>query len=365
MIRYKYSKGPIETKVLTIAALALVWCMVIVWMHYPDAVEQWYSEGLYVGVYHVLHLIFNLFPFSIGDVAYIILIIYLLYALVKIIWLLIKKRFKQTLIYLLKLVIGFQLIVLTFYLFWGMNYFRPSAAKRLALQDTSYTFNDIKTVTSALIDSTNACRNRLTKADLQQGNTAVYQTAVNAINTLASHSNSFPAYRPQIKASLLTFFMNYLGTEGYYNPFTSESQINYQMPVYLKPFTACHEMGHQMGFGAEDEANFVGFISGANAQDHLLRYSSYYAGMEEFMYAVARTDTVVFKQLKLKISPQVHQDLLAERVYWKSFESKAGIFSSILYDNYLKTNNQPQGLKTYNRMIRLVMAWYRKGEIIK
>lgn len=155
--------------------------------------------------------------------------------------------------------------------------------------------------------------------------------------------------------------MNYLGTEGYYNPFTSESQINYQMPIYLKPFTACHEMSHQMGFGAEDEANFVGFISGVNSRDRLLKYSVYYAGMEEFMYTVSRKDTAAFKQLKIKISPLVHRDLLTERAYWKSFESKAGIFSSILYDNYLKTNNQPQGLKTYNRMIRLVMAWYRKG----
>lgn len=360
MPRYKYSKGPIETKVITIAALAAVWLLMLLLMNYPDTVERYYSSGLYLGICWVLHPVFNLIPFSVGDLLYIALIIYGLYALIKTIGLLILKRFKNVLIYLLKLIIGFQVLILVFYLFWGMNYFRPSAAKRLALQDTSYRFEDIKKVTLMLIDSANATRARLAPADLQQDNEAIYQKAVNAIDTLAKTSKFFPAIHPAIKSSSLTFFMNYLGTQGYYDPFTGEAQMNYQMPVFLRPFTACHEMTHQMGFGAEDEANFGGFIAGIASHDRLTRYSAYYNGMEEFTFTVFRQDSLQYKELRTHISAQVLADRKADRRYWKSFESKAGIFSSILYDQYLKTNNQPQGLKTYNRMIRLVMAWYRK-----
>lgn len=361
MIRYKFSKGPVKNKVVVITLLVVVWLLLLWLMHYPNAVERYYSNGLFPVICQVLHPIYNIIPFSAGDVFYIALIIYGLYALIKIIRLLVLRRFKIVLIYLLKLVIGFQALLLVFYLFWGLNYFRPSAASRLALQDTSYTYDDIKSVALMLIDSANTTRSRLTVEDLRQGNSVIYQCAVNAIDTLAMRQKGFPAIRPHVKSSVLTYFMNYLGTEGDYNPFTSEAQMNYQMPIFLRPFTACHEMTHQMGFGAEDEANFGGFVASVASHDRLTRYSAYYNGMEEFMFTVYRKDSLDYKQLKTHISPLVKADRIAERAYWKSFEGKAGIFSSILYDQYLKSNNQPQGLKTYNRMIRLVMAWYCKN----
>lgn len=348
-------------KVVIIAILAIIWVLMEVLMHFPDAIERYYSSSIYVGICWVLHPALNLIPFSIGDVFYIVIIIYGLYALVKIIRLLILKRFRQGFIYLLKLAIALQVLIIVFYLFWGMNYFRPSAAKRLSLQDTSYTFDDIKLVTLMLIDSANATRSCLTVEDLQQDNAAIYQNAVNAIDMLGKKTKGFPAIHPHIKSSSLTFFMNYLGTEGYYNPFTSEAQMNYQMPIFLRPFTACHEMTHQMGFGGEDEANFGGFVAGIASHDRLTRYSAYYSGMEEFLFTTFRKDSLIYKQMRAHISPLVMADRKADRLYWKSFESKAGIFSSILYDKYLKTNNQPQGIKTYNRMIRLVMAWYQKA----
>jgi len=37
--------------------------------------------------------------------------------------------------------------------------------------------------------------------------------------------------------------------------------------------------------------------------------------------------------------------------------------SSLFYDDFLKVNNQPQGLNTYNQMVRLVMGWYKKNKI--
>lgn len=365
MIRYRYSKGPVESKVAAIMLFAGIWLMMIWLMHYPDLTEHWYSDGLYLGICRVFHPVFNLLPFSVGDILYIALVVLLFFALFQIIRLAFLKKFKQALSHILRLVILFQVLILAFYLFWGLNYFRQPAGKRLNLQDSSYTFEDIKTVTATLIDSANAGRARLTAADLAQTDPIIYQTAVNTINSLSGRSNSFPAFRPHIKPSLFTYFLNYLGVSGYFNPFTSEAQINYQMPVYLKPFTACHEMSHQMGFGAEDEANFGGFVAGVSSSDRLMKYSTYYAAVEEFMYTIAQKDTLAFKLLKNRLSAPVRSDFKTARAYWKGFESRAGIFSSILYDHYLKTNNQPQGLKTYNQMIRLVMAWYLRNHLAK
>jgi hypothetical protein len=115
-----------------------------------------------------------------------------------------------------------------------------------------------------------------------------------------------------------------------------------------------------MGFGPEDEANFVGFIAGVQSHDRLLRYSAYYLGVQEFMYTLRSQDSLARKELRKTISPLVLGDFKKERDYWLSYEGQIERLSSVFYDSFLKANNQPQGLKTYNRMVLLVLAYRKK-----
>jgi energy-coupling factor transporter transmembrane protein EcfT len=331
---------------------------------YPDLIERYYSNGFYRVVCFVFHPLLNLFPFSVGDIIYLIIIGYLIYAAIKLIRLLIRREWRVAGIFILGLTIGVQVFILCFYLFWGMNYYRPPATKRFNLPDSGYTTADLKAVTSILIDSANSCRAKITAADLKQGDKAIFQTAIKAVDALSAGFENFHTFQPGIKPSILTGLLNYMGTSGYYNPFTTESQINYQMPVFLKPFVACHEMSHQMGFAPEDEANFGGFIAGINSNDRLLRYSAYYLGVQEFMFALRRQDSTARKELRTHISQQVLADFKTERTYWISYESKLGVLSSLFYDDFLKANNQPQGLNTYNQMVKLVMGWYNRKPVV-
>jgi hypothetical protein len=349
----------LKTRIIIIAALSIAIILLMVLANYPQLIERYYSGGLYPLICRVLHPLFNLFPFSVGDILYIAVIGYLIYALIRLIKLVFKKAFKQAGIFFLGIVLGGQTVFLIFYLFWGLNYSRPPAGELFKLYDTYYTTEMLKTMTAILIDSANASRARLTPKDLSESNSAIYQTATQAVRKLSVDSVKFRTYNPGIKSSILTPLLNYLGTSGYYNPFTSEAQINYQMPVFSRPVTACHEMAHQMGFGTEDEANFVGFLAGIGSHNNLLRYSAYHLAMGEFMYALYFRDSLLNKQLRPRESQAVHNDFKTERTYWLSYQSKAGILSSIFYDKFLKANNQPQGLNTYNRMVLLVIALYR------
>jgi len=339
-------------------ALAIFILMLIA--DHPDFIERYYAEGFYRAVCYIFHPVFNLLPFSVGDFFYIGIIGYLVYATVKLIGLLIRRQWKAAGLLFLCLTAGVQVFILCFYLLWGMNYFRPSAAERLNLPDSGYTTTDLKSITSMLIDSANSCRARVTEADLLEDNKMIYRTAVKAVAALSVNSKSFYTFKPDIKPSILSSLLNYMGTSGYYNPFTSEAQINYQMPVFLKPFVACHEMSHQMGF-----ANFAGFMAGIHSQDRLLRYSAYYLGVQEFMFALRRQDSVARKELRKNISPPVLNDFKTERKYWSSYQSKLGVLSSLFYDDFLKANNQPQGLNTYNQMVRLVMGWYKRNKLVR
>jgi hypothetical protein len=354
-------KKPLKVRGITIAILAFIIFLLMLLAGYPELIERYYSEGIYPFICRLLHPALNLVPFSLGDVLYIAVIVYLIYALSRLLKLIFKRELRQAGVFLMGIVIGVQSGILIFYLFWGMNYFRPPAAELLNLRGSSYSTADLSAVTAILIDSANACRARVTPADLSQNNNAIYKTALKAIVKLSHSSPKFQTYSPHVKSSMLTPLLNCIGTSGYYNPFTSEAQMNYMMPVFDRPVTACHEMSHQMGFGTEDEANFTGFLAGIGSTDRLLRYSAYHLAVDEFMFALHFRDSLASKALRPRISLTVRNDFKAEREYWLSYQSKVSALSSIFYDKFLKANNQPQGLNTYNRMVLLVMALYKKS----
>lgn len=358
-----FKKRPFRVRAIIIVLFALFIFLVMLFADHPAAVECYYSQGLYPLICRVFHPVFNIFPFSVGDIIYSLIVIWLIYITVRLIMMLLKKQWEFSALLILKVVIGVEIAISAFYLFWGLNYYRPPASELLNLRDSGYSVADLTAVTSELIDSANACRERVDPSDLGQSNKAIYQIAIKAVNQLEDSSSVFKAFHPDIKPSLLTPLLNYLGTSGYYNPFTSESQVNYQMPVFTRPFVACHELSHQMGFAPEDEANFVGFIAGIHSHDRLLRYSAYHEGVQEFMFALRHQDSVARKELRKCISPQVLADFKTEREYWLAYEGRVERISSVFYDNFLKANNQPYGLRTYNRMVLLVLAYRKKHQL--
>ena len=359
-MRQRQKISVVKKRVITIIILAIVYFLLQLLEDHPEAIERYYSTGIYPIICRVLHPVFNLLPFSIGDILYLVAIGFIIYYLVKLFGLLFKKQFKIAGILVLGIIVTLQIATVSFYCLWGLNYFRPSAGERLKLSDSDYTTTQLYNLTQLAIDSANATRLRVTVADLHQGNKAIIQTAITAVKAMSASSNNFLTYSPDIKLSLFSPLINYLGTSGYYNPFTTESQINYQMPVFLKPFVACHEMSHQIGYGAEDEANFVGFLVGIKSNDRLLRYSAWHEVVDECMGDLRVRDSTLQLKLKKRVLPAVHQDFVAERNFWISHEGPIDMVSSFFYNDFLKANNQPNGLQTYNRMVRLVMSWEKE-----
>ncbi len=339
-------------------ALGMVMLLLYIADEYPLFIERYYSNGLYRAIGATLHLGLGWIPFSVGDIFYGAVIVALLYAIITLIGSLIKKQFSRALSLFMNLVIGLQLFIIAFYILWGLNYSRPPASQLLHIPDSAYTTSSLISMTCTLIDSANACRARLDTHNLKTTDQQIHRTAQSAIQRSVNIYPQFRSYYPSVKSSLFTPVINYLSTAGYFTPFTGEAQVNYKMPLHDRPVSACHEMAHQMGFAREDEANFVGFLSGIHSNDHLLRYSAYYLAMEEFIHQVRRRDSVASKQFKTQLSPAVLADLKADRAYWLRYDKQISKISGIFYDNFLKVNKQPEGLRTYNRMIILTMGYY-------
>jgi hypothetical protein len=330
---------------------------------FPNFIEDYYTTSFYRCISFFMHLLLAWVPFSLGDIFYTVIVLLTIIRVAQVLKKIIRRQFRQAGLGALKLLIGLQLFIAAFYLFWGMNYFRPPAAKILNLQTNGYTFIQLQVVTRLLIDSTNANRALITFTEETENNSTIYKNAVTAIEQLGAQNNSLKSIYPAVKPAMFTPIINYMGTAGYFNPFSSEAQINYNMPVVNRPVTACHEMAHQMGFAREDEANFIGFLAGKNSADRLLKYSAYYMATQEFMHQVYSRDSVTYKLLKAKLSPVVRNDIKNENEYWEHYQNQLGNLSGLFYDKFLKMNNQPEGLRTYNRMINLTMAYYEKAAL--
>jgi hypothetical protein len=163
-----------------------------------------------------------------------------------------------------------------------------------------------------------------------------------------------------VKPSIFSYLGNYLGYTGYYNPFTGEAQVNTTVPVFAQPFTCTHEIGHQLGYAKEMEANFVGYLAASNSPDIAVRYSLYF---DLYVYAIRNLyirDSTMAKTYAARLPEIAKQDVRALRAFYKKYENPFEPIIRKLYGQYLKANEQPQGILSYDEVLGWIVAYYRK-----
>jgi hypothetical protein len=87
---------------------------------FPEFVEQFYSNGLYVFISKILRITLGIIPFSVGDIIYGLLILYLL----KSIWRARKTWKLDWKNNILKVLNVLSVVYFLFHFLWAMNYFR-------------------------------------------------------------------------------------------------------------------------------------------------------------------------------------------------------------------------------------------------
>lgn len=327
-------------------------------------VERYYTYGVYPYISRVLRILFGWLPFSIGDIFYLAAICFVLYKAIRFGILLKRRLVKKYLIWVLvKKTLKFALyIYLIFNVLWGLNYDRQGIAAQLELNVQPYSLEELTQLTSALQGRLNSCAlnvDSVSRVQLNK-NRFLFREGTKAFDA-ARHRYAFLTYEvPSIKASFFSNIGHYFGFTGYYNPFSGEAQLKTTVPFFIKPFVVTHEIAHQIGYGKENEANFVAYLAGRESANSEVKYSIYF-GM--YMYAfsdLARKDTVMAKQFRDRLHPQVKKDLEAYAHYlFRSRNFIEPIISSF-YDQFLKWNSQPKGKRTYNEVVTWLVAYKNK-----
>ena len=64
--------------------------------------------------------------------------------------------------------------------------------------------------------------------------------------------------------------------------------------------------------------------------------------------------------LRSRLDPQALEDLQANNSYWDQYEGKVAEVANQINDTYLKLNDQKEGVKSYGRVVDLMLAYYRE-----
>ncbi|MEO5683024.1 MAG: DUF3810 domain-containing protein [Chitinophagaceae bacterium] len=330
---------------------------------FPPAVEKYYSTGVYPFLSRTLRFLFGWLPFSAGDLLYLAAGIYLLVKLFRFVRSIVKRKASKAFWWNGVRWLAFYslLVYAVFNMFWGMNYNRLGTAYQMQLQMKPYTTAELQQVVSIMVerlDSTNV--QALQTRDVYLRNAPLFAESFQGYQLAKKQYPHLVYSTRSVKASLFSYLGDYMGYTGYYNPFTGEAQVNTTVPVFVQPFTTCHEMGHQLGYAKENEANFAGYLSGKSSADAAFRYSVYFELYSYGFRELYGRDSVLAIALNKQKPLQVKKDIIALRQFFDAYKNPIEPYIRTLYGQYLRANEQPSGMQSYSEVMAFLIAYYKK-----
>ncbi len=322
---------------------------------FPSLFNKLYQNGFFPALTWFIRLFSGLFSFALSEIIYLLLLIFLPYLLFRKIRTADKKNYFNV---LYPLIITILILLIIYNLVWGLNYKRDRIGLQLGLKKTEINQEKLILLNQFFIKKTNdlyAKQIRINRAheDLVQETKLSYME-------LAKIYAQFNYTNPAIKATLFPKLWSNLGVEGYYNPITAEANINSSIKPWVKPFVMAHEVAHQFGIAYEDEANLIGYLASKENPKPDIQYSAYYSMLRYLLIEVANHDPESYKALYYSIDPGVLAHYEQERKFWESHNESLSQAMNITFDNFLKWNNQDDGIKTYAQITQWLWDIHKK-----
>jgi len=348
-------KRKLISLVTIVAILLLIFCILPL---YPAG----FSTYVFRPFQHFRNVIFNNIPFSLGDVLYItggiaivVVVIRWLYFLFSI------RQYREALaISVLRTLSAAGIVYMVFLLGWGSNYYKPSLSESWGFADsTTESDSSCYAFDTLLINRLNEYAAHYHPATFRETGNRAAQYYL----SYTWHPNQ--ALGLKIKPSLFGEFLQYMGVQGYFNPFTGEAQGDSYLPDFMQPFVICHELAHQAGIAAEDDANLMAYAVGTRANDSSFNYSCYF---NLWLYTHSRVrmiDTALAKSLYKTLNPITVSQLDTLRALNKRYRSKLSRLSHGWYDKYLRMQHVRNGIESYDDVVGSAYMWERRRSVRK
>ena len=326
----------------------------------PYTIEKYYSSNFYLAIQTILTYFNKWTKISIGDVLYVLVVIAIIYKIIQYIR---KKEdvLKNITGYVLQTIFQF---ILFFQIFWGLNNLRVPVSTKLEI-DTNYELAELYDLTEQLIQKTNALQYEITKndsakVDFEKDLKAFNKASRNGYKKLEDRFDIALIIHSDVKKSLFSSFLTGAGFSGYLNPFTHEAQVNYDIPVIGMPVTVAHEIAHQKGIATESEANFFGFLA-MNSQEEIdYQYAANLYALKYCLKEVRINNEEKFLQFYDQLNFGIQENISDSEKFWQENKNFSSNILKNVYGNFLKLNNQKDGIRSYNRFVDLLINYNKK-----
>ena len=345
-------------KLILVIFLGIQMLLISILKNYPEFVEQFYSNGIYIFLSKLMRYVFGWLPFSIGDIFYTLAGIYILR------WLFTNRKriIKDTLNWLLDIGATLSIVYFAFHILWAFNYYRQPLYKSLNIE-AEYTTEQLIAFTKKLITKSNAIHNQLSindtlKIEIPYSKPEIFDKVKDGYKTLSAEYSHLDYQPRSIKKSIYSTPLTYMGFSGYLNPFTNEAQVDDLIPTYKFPTTSCHEVAHQLGYAAENEANFIGSLAAIHNDDAYFKYSGYTFVLRHCLAELYRRDETIYDSILPTINMGILKNYQEVKTFWMAYKNPIEPFFEKTFDSFLKANNQSAGMKSYSYVVALYVNYY-------
>lgn len=277
-----------------------------------------------------------------------------------------KKRLSSALFRAVLLLVIISSMYAYFTLGWSFNYARAPLSQSLELDTSPVSVDELYDLCGRL--ALRAGDLRVSTLEDENGVFRMHKSK-EEINTQVKYvfSANAPPFmdlggRTNVKGVAAPGLLSSMNTLGVFIPFTYEPNINMQMPDLYFASSALHEYAHYKGFAREDEANFIAFYVSRGMRDTDFSYSSTMLALNNALGQLGVKDAELYASAYGLLSDAVKRDFANETAYWSQFKHSRET-AEAMNNNYLKSNNQEDGIQSYGRMVDLLIALNRAGEL--
>ncbi len=325
---------------------------------FPETMDTVYSGFIYKWVAQGISVIMSAIPFSMAELTCFAGVLLLLYGLIS------GYIFKHPKVLLRAIVYVAAIFLLT----CGVNYYRMPLEKHLDYTLEPSSEEDLVDMAENMLQRTNIAAGLVRRTAEGKINpdytfTQMKKEVFLAYDSLAlSVSGKFGGHYPSVKPLVVSGLYSYSYIMGFFFPWTLEANVNKNVPEFWIPALMAHEQAHVRGFMRENEANFIAYLVGCHTNNRELRYSTLLHSFLYVLSALQSYDPEAHKQIIEGLSPKVIHDLQENNEYIEAHRSLWGEMSNRVNDVYLKANGQDEGVKSYGKVVDLLLAEFKKNK---
>ena len=365
---------------IAICALPAILTILFYLCRSDSGAMDWAAMHISAPIRRVLSLLSSVYPFSMMEILCAAAVIWLIYYITRTIVMVVRRRGKLKI--LLKRVTAIMVIALyawcMFSWLWNSGYSARGFAEKNGFTGGGVSVEHLAAVTRLFAEKSNEFSLLVIRDEDSryiEDRKGFFDISPLIYQNIMAEYPSLEGKVQRPKSMMFSWLMSRTGYTGIYFALTGESNINTRAPTFLMPATIAHELAHQLGVFAEDEATFVGIMASVTSGYDVYEYAGYMMGLMYLRSALYSVDSDAWAEISGILRDEVILDLQENYNYWesqKTVDTGAALFDNLLtsmtetlsdtvntiYDGYLKAQNQELGVRSYGACVDLLVEYY-------